>query len=235
MGCVSSQGTVPLDDIVISIFGLDNAGKTCLLRSLAGNFDFDTVSTVGLLQESFMYDDIQLTVFDLGGGANFRSIWTRFFAEIWGFIYVVDASDPTRFEESRTTLEQMLEHEMVKGKPFIVVANKQDKEGAVPASKLKSLMKLGRKVQIFDAVVTNIEDNKCNEGVSKAVSALLGEILKNFESISKKRVVDKQKQEKIEADEKAAREERLKKRREEAERAQAEAAAAQEEQHDDAQ
>ena len=141
--CVSTQptATIPLDEIEISIFGIDNAGKTCFLRSLAGNFDFDSVPTVGFGQESFMYDDVKLKVYDLGGNENFRSVWKRYFAEIWGFIYVVDAADPDRFEESKAQLKEMVENKMLKNKPLIVVANKQDKPNAVPAEKLKKIFK----------------------------------------------------------------------------------------------
>ena len=148
MGCVSSQATVPIDDIIISIFGIDNAGKTCLLRSLAGNFEFDCVPTVGLGQESFMYNDIKLTVYDLGGNAKFRSVWERFYAATWGFIWVVDASDEARINESKEALHKMIQHEFLKTKPFIVVANKQDKEGAIKAADLKKRLDLPKKIQV---------------------------------------------------------------------------------------
>jgi ADP-ribosylation factor-like protein 13B len=202
-----------MDDIAIAVFGIDNAGKTCFLRSLAGDFDFDSVPTVGLGQETFEYDDTKLKVYDLGGSANFRSVWQRFFAEIWGFVYVVDASDRQRFEESRSTLSQMLDHKMIKGKPFIIVANKQDKEGAVPAKELKRLFKLKRSARVCDATVTNVEGDKCNAGVTEAVSTLLGEILEHFEAIAPKRFADMQEQEAIEIKEQAEKRERLERRR----------------------
>lgn len=207
MGCVSSSGIVPLDDITISIFGIDNAGKTCLLRSLAGDFNFDVVPTVGLGQESFKYnDEIKLTVYDLGGSSNFRSIWTKFFPEIWGFIYVIDAADPERFEESKKTLDNMLAHKYMKKKPYIVIANKQDKEGAVPAEQLRSKLKIGRKVPVYDAVITDSKEGKMNEGVTQAIDTLVGEIVKNFEVLVKKREAD---MEEYKAEEDKAREEKL--------------------------
>ena len=220
MGCVGSQAVVvPIDDIVISIFGIDNAGKTCLLRSLAGNYNFDSVPTVGLGQESFMYDDIHLTVYDLGGNSKFRSVWQRFFAEIWGFIYVVDAADESRFSESRETLEKMMAEKMLKGKPFIVVANKQDKEGAVPAKDLRSKLNIPKNVPVIDAVVTqcNEAEGKCNEGVSQAVSTLIADIVKDFPKLAKKREKDLIEQHEIDEKEKAAKKERLEKARAERE------------------
>ncbi|KAH0788543.1 ADP-ribosylation factor-like protein 13B [Histomonas meleagridis] len=213
--CVSSARTIPLDDIAIAILGIDNAGKTCFLRSLAGDFNFDTVPSSGLGQESFMYDDVKLKVYDLGGGPKFRSVWQRFFAEIWGFIYVVDASDTERFEESARVLKEITSHEMMKGKPYIVIANKQDLPNAVPAEKLKKTMKISKNIDVKDAAVIKVDGDKCNEGVSESTSALIGQILKKFEKIAKKRVVDMAKQEEIENKEKAEKMERIKRMREE--------------------
>ncbi|KAK8866861.1 hypothetical protein M9Y10_009829 [Tritrichomonas musculus] len=215
--CVSHQAaTIPLDEIEISIFGIDNAGKTCFLRSLAGDFNFDSVPTVGFGQETFMYDDVKLKVFDLGGSENFRSVWKRYFAEIWGYVYVVDAADPDRFEESRLQLKEMVENDLLKGKPFIVVANKQDKPNATPAEKLKKLFKKVpniKKIQFVDASVTTIVNNKCNEGVSTAVSSLINDILKNFEKIGQKRTVDMKEQEERETREREEKLARIKAKR----------------------
>jgi len=215
MGCVSSTATVPLDDIVISIFGIDNAGKTCFLRSLAGDFNFDSVPTIGLGQETFMYDDIQLTVYDLGGNSKFRSVWQRFYAEIWGYIYLVDASDSDRFQESMATLQEMQNHKMLKGKPFIVVANKQDLPGAKTAADIKQIFQLPKKIQVVDAVVTSVDLNekKCNPGVSTAVSSLIADIIKNFKDISKQRSTDLAEQQRIEEQEKAEKKARLERAR----------------------
>ena len=219
MGCSSSTATVPLDDIVISIFGLDNSGKTCFLRSLSGDFNFDTVPTVGLGQRTFMFDDIQLTVYDLGGNSKFRSVWERFYAEIWGFIFLVDSSDPLRFEESKNTLNQMLKHKMLEGKPFIVVANKQDKEGSINSNELKNIFQLSKKIQFIDASVIQINEteNKCNIGVTNSVNNLINEVIKNFKNLSKKRSIDMEEQrifDEKERDEKRKRIEKMKEERE---------------------
>jgi ADP-ribosylation factor-like protein 13B len=204
-----------MDDITIAIFGLDNAGKTCFLRSLGGDFNFDSVPTVGLGQDTFMYDDTKLQVYDLGGAANFRSIWQRFFAEIWGFVYVVDASDTGRFEESCATLNEMVNHPMMRSKPYIVVANKQDKEGAVPALLLKKQFKLGRKIGVYNAIVTQPDGDKCNSGVSAAVSALINEIIAKYDKLGEKRDSDIEEQKGIDEAEAAEKRARIEKRREE--------------------
>ena len=49
-------------------------------------------------------------------------------AEISGFIYVIDVSDPDLFEESKTFLDQILAQKMLKNKPYIIITNKQNGE-----------------------------------------------------------------------------------------------------------
>jgi ADP-ribosylation factor-like protein 13B len=220
--CASNGATVPMDEIAISIFGLDNAGKTSFLRSLAGDFRFDTVPTVGLGQEMFMFDDTKLKVYDLGGNSQFRNVWQRFFAEIWGFIFVVDAADSNRFEESKKTLEDMLAHRMIQGKPYIIVANKQDVDGAVNAVELKKILKFGRKIPIYDTIATKVEDGKCHEGVTSAVSDLIGKIVGNYGELSRKRALDLEEQKQIDEKEQQEKRERLEKRKQELAQAQAE-------------
>jgi ADP-ribosylation factor-like protein 13B len=180
----ASQWVGTLEDVTIALFGLDNAGKTCLMRSLAGDFHFDAVPTVGLSQETFLYNDIRLHVYDLGGESSFRNVWRSFFAEIWGFIYVVDASDPGRFQESSDALNEMLSHKMMRNKPFIVVANKQDKRGAVSASKIRKRFKLDKKIGVYDAIVTRPDGDVPHPGVAAGMTKLLDAILAHYQKIS---------------------------------------------------
>jgi ADP-ribosylation factor-like protein 13B len=216
-GCCSCCGGAqvgPIDELAISIFGIDNSGKTSFLRSLSGDFNFDTVPTVGLGQELFMFDDIKLKVYDLGGNSQFRNVWERFYAEIWGFIYVVDASDPDRFEESKATLTEMMKHKMINGKPVVVVANKQDKAGAVNAAGLKIRFQVGR-IPFYDVVATYVDNEKCHDGITNAVQDLIGSIVKNYTKLVKRRTKDLEEQRQIDDAEQKEKMARLQRRREE--------------------
>jgi ADP-ribosylation factor-like protein 13B len=61
-----------------------------------------------------------VVLYDLGGGARIRGVWPQYFADVHGIIYVVDAADPARLEESRAELHSALLHPMVVGKPVLV-------------------------------------------------------------------------------------------------------------------
>ncbi len=58
--------------------------------------------------------------YDVGGGARIRAVWPSYFADVHGVIYVVDASEPSRFEESANELKAALSHPMIVGKPLLM-------------------------------------------------------------------------------------------------------------------
>ncbi|KAG7249516.1 hypothetical protein CRUP_008728, partial [Coryphaenoides rupestris] len=73
----------------------------------------------------------QVTIFDLGGGRRIRAIWKNYYAEAHGVVFVVDSSDAARVPETRDAIAEVLRHPRVAGKPVLVLANKQDREGAL--------------------------------------------------------------------------------------------------------
>ena len=51
-----------------------------------------------------------IEVFDLGGSKRIRKIWEKYYAEVHGIIFVVDASDEGRLAEAKSTLEEASSH-----------------------------------------------------------------------------------------------------------------------------
>lgn len=47
-------------------------------------------------------DNYKIDLYDLGGGKNIRKIWGRYYAEVHGCIFVVDAVDSARMEARRS-------------------------------------------------------------------------------------------------------------------------------------
>lgn len=118
----------------ILLLGLDGAGKSSLLYKLKYNEDFHTVPTVGFNVE--MIDakkkrvKIALTVWDVGGQIKMRAHWRNFYQDTAGIVFVVDSSDVKRLDEAKRVLEQTLKSDHLRGLPVVVLANKQDIEGA---------------------------------------------------------------------------------------------------------
>ena len=78
----------------ISIVGLQNAGKTTLINSLAtGEFDQDTIPTIGFNLRQVKKGAVDIRIWDLGGQARFRENWEKYCRNCDCIIYVVDSAD----------------------------------------------------------------------------------------------------------------------------------------------
>ena len=82
--------------------------------------DKDVAPTLGFQSVNFDMDNFDITMFDLGGRKNIRSVWKNYFPEIYAAIYVVDASTADRMDEARETLREALEHPNMNGKPVLL-------------------------------------------------------------------------------------------------------------------
>ncbi|XP_027691669.1 ADP-ribosylation factor-like protein 13B [Vombatus ursinus] len=121
----------PTRKVTLLMVGLDNAGKSAAVKGIQGECPEDVVPTVGFSRIDLRQGKFQVTIFDLGGGQEIRGIWKNYYAESYGVIFVVDSSDEKRMKEVRETVADVLRHPKVSGKPILVLANKQDKEGAL--------------------------------------------------------------------------------------------------------
>ncbi|XP_072178565.1 uncharacterized protein [Diadema setosum] len=121
----------PRKQVTLALIGLDNAGKTTALKGVQGESNDNTAPTVGFADGEFKLGKFDVTVFDLGGGKKIRGIWSNYYAEVHGIIFVIDASAEDRLQECKECLEDVLKKDKVRGKRILLLANKQDREGAL--------------------------------------------------------------------------------------------------------
>ena len=58
---------------------------------------------------------------------SFRGIWPKYYHEVHGFIFVVDAtSSDERMVETSNVFRDVLSHQKVRGKPVLMLCNKAD-------------------------------------------------------------------------------------------------------------
>ncbi|XP_061490476.1 ADP-ribosylation factor-like protein 14 [Rhineura floridana] len=116
----------------ILMLGLDSAGKSTLLYKLKFNDVFQTLPTIGFNVEMIeTRENIALTVWDVGGQHQMRTVWNNYLENTDCLVYVVDSTDKQRLEESKRELELILKNDRIKNVPVVVLANKQDLPGAL--------------------------------------------------------------------------------------------------------
>ena len=110
----------------ILVLGLDNAGKTTILKSITGESLKNIQPTKGFTVKIFEKENIKFTFWDVGGQKTLRNIWENYFENNDALIYVIDSSDNDRIEESGKELRNLLEENLLCGIPLLIFANKQD-------------------------------------------------------------------------------------------------------------
>ena len=118
------------------MLGCDGAGKSTLIEALQGKHLEEPTPTTGFDANRTVYQGQSLRLFDVGGGTGIRGIWEHYFSDAHGAIFLVDASDPSRFEEARGLLKAAYAHADLAGKPLLVLANKADLPQAIAADQL---------------------------------------------------------------------------------------------------
>ncbi len=123
-------------ELRILVLGLDNAGKTTIVKRLKGE-DVNTVSpTLGFDISTMQFGEYRLNFWDIGGQQTIRAYWRNYFEQTDGIIWVVDSADVGRLSDCRQELENLLGEERLAGASVLILANKQDLPGALPADKI---------------------------------------------------------------------------------------------------
>ena len=141
-GGPSSSNAGVSTNIMISLLGLGGAGKSSIIKALQGEFDPKIKPSLGFKPVSMqLRENANVTFYDLGGGKKIRDIWAEYHHDVHGAVYVFDVSlVGTELDESVAFFRTTINHEYLKGKPLLIVANKLDKEGAMSADKLSDLL-----------------------------------------------------------------------------------------------
>ncbi|XP_054105055.2 ADP-ribosylation factor-like protein 13B isoform X2 [Callithrix jacchus] len=208
--------------VTLVMLGLDNAGKTATAKGIQGECPEDVGPTVGFSKINLRQGKFEVTIFDLGGGKRIRGIWKNYFAESFGVIFVVDSSDEERMEETKEAMSEVLRHPRISGKPVLVLANKQDKEGALGEADVIECLSLEKLVnehkclcQIEPCSAILGYGKKIDKSIKKGLYWLLHVIARDFDALNERIQKDTAEQRALEEQGRRERAERVRKLREE--------------------
>jgi len=125
----------------ILVLGLDNSGKTTIMRKLSEEDISHIMPTQGFNIKSLVHEGFKLNVWDIGGQKSIRPYWRNYFDQTDALVYVIDSADQKRLEETSIELQQLLDEEKLQDIPVLVFANKQDLMNAVDVEDLKEELK----------------------------------------------------------------------------------------------
>ncbi|KAF2183672.1 ADP-ribosylation factor [Zopfia rhizophila CBS 207.26] len=115
----------------ILMLGLDNAGKTTIVKKIMDE-DVNSISpTLGFIIKTIEYDGYKLNIWDVGGQKTLRTYWKNYFEKTDTLIWVVDATDRERIDDCRLELEGLLLEERLMGASLLVFKNKSDVSGSM--------------------------------------------------------------------------------------------------------
>ncbi|KAI6222205.1 hypothetical protein M3Y95_00960100 [Aphelenchoides besseyi] len=112
--------------LVIAFLGLENAGKTTILKALQGEGAESVHPTMGFSRGEFVVNKCRIVAYDLGGAERIRDIWKNYFAEIYAIVYVVDSAAASQVDENKKVVDSLREHPDLMSKPILFLLNKKD-------------------------------------------------------------------------------------------------------------
>lgn len=170
----------------ILILGLDNAGKTTFLETLKKSYSLHSkelskiAPTVGQNVAQIPMDKNSILKFwDVGGQQNLRAMWSEYYPQCHGIIFVVDSTDRSRIGECNEVLTTVMMDEDVEGVPVLMLANKQDRPDAMEVQDIKQIFnKIAEHLSARDSRVLPLSA-LTGEGVREAAEWLLIRLQRN--------------------------------------------------------
>ena len=124
------------------MLGLDAAGKTTILYKMKLNETVNTIPTIGFNVETLQYKNLEFNCWDIGGQFKLRGLWSHYFENTQGLIFVVDSNDADRIAESAEALNMVLSDETMNGVPLLIYANKMDLPNAMTVPQISEALGL---------------------------------------------------------------------------------------------
>ncbi len=126
----------------VVMVGLDNAGKSTILYRLHLGEVIKTNPTVGSNVEEVVHRNVRFNVWDLGGQEKLRKVWSTYYVGAHAVVLVIDSMDRERLPLVSDELAAITANEELRRAALLVLANKQDLDGAMSAIEITQALKL---------------------------------------------------------------------------------------------
>ncbi len=162
---VSRPGGIKAFIPKVLVTGPYDAGKSTFIRAISTrSVSVDRLSTTVALDHGHVeYKGISADVFGTPGQHRFDPLLQMLGSQAMGVFLIVDSTRPGEFSRAKTMIEQTRGF----GLPYVVIANKQDLEGALEPEELRKRMRIPKNVPILPTVAAK------KKGVFKVFETLV--------------------------------------------------------------
>ena len=87
-------------EVRILVLGLDNSGKTTILKALSNESIEEITPTKGFNIKNLVHEGFKLNVWDVGGQKALRTYWPNYYDNTDALVFVIDSADKKRLNES---------------------------------------------------------------------------------------------------------------------------------------
>ncbi|CAL6007825.1 ADP-ribosylation_factor 1 [Hexamita inflata] len=114
--------------INVSMFGLENAGKTQLLYQWCIHKFVETTPTIAFNVETIQSEEVSVAIWDIGGQPKSRQFWRYYLQSVSAIFFVIDSTqrDFKLIQEAKSELSSLLDNKIVAKVPFLILFNKSD-------------------------------------------------------------------------------------------------------------
>ena len=123
--------------------GLDAAGRTTILNKLKKGETVKSIPEIGFGSKTLKCEGFNFIAWHVGFANDNRVLWKQYYQNTDGLIFVVDSHDRDRIEDAGEELKKMLAEEDLKECIVLVMANKQDINGALSPGEVTEKLGMG--------------------------------------------------------------------------------------------
>lgn len=175
--------------IKVFLFGIDEAGKTSLVRRIkTGQFDDNFFAPTRKFDIKYVQKEKDFLAFwDIPGQISFREKWLKGIQDSNILVYMIDVANQLRFEESKQEFWNVINEEVTPEIPLLILGNKIDLINHSKDNNQKQLTRIENEIiDYFDFhklrdrewnfLFTSVKTNYNIETVLNTISSLISHI-----------------------------------------------------------